>query len=177
MRSLAGWAWPRRFALCNNVGLWSQAGPAGWLVQLPLCLRFCVIYYCFLFLNIYQHCKRLIYTSCGTCIFIFKPVLGRVVFSLTFPWTCWFRNDWFWDGLQLFLPFNLRFLDMDGQKLCEKSTLVVALGSCVKWPNSPPALGVVTPLPSPLLSLRMGTWRGAIGCSAEGEIQGRFIDR
>jgi hypothetical protein len=37
-------------------------------------------------------CKKLIYTSCNTGIFIFKPVLGQVVFSLTFPWTGWFRN-------------------------------------------------------------------------------------
>jgi hypothetical protein len=60
-------------------------------------------------------------------IFIFKPVLGRVVFSLTFPWTGWFRNYQFWDGLQFFLPFNSRFLDMDGQKLCEKSALDLTL--------------------------------------------------
>jgi hypothetical protein len=38
----------------------------------------------------------------GTGTFIFKPVLGRVVFSLTFPWTGWFRNYMFWDGLQFF---------------------------------------------------------------------------
>ena len=56
-------------------------------------------------------------------IFIFKPVLGRVIFSLTFPWTGWFRNYRFWDGLQFFLPFSSRVLDMDGQTLCGKSAL------------------------------------------------------
>jgi hypothetical protein len=71
----------------------------------------------------YQHFKRLIYTSCGTGIFIFKPLLGRVIFSLTFPWTSWFANYRFWDGLQFFLPFNSRFLDVDGQKLCENLAL------------------------------------------------------
>jgi hypothetical protein len=71
----------------------------------------------FIFKNtfFYQHCKRLIYTSCGTGIFIFKPVPGWVVFSLSSPWTGWFRNYRFWDGLQfIYFPFNSRFLDVDG---------------------------------------------------------------
>jgi hypothetical protein len=67
--------------------------------------------------------KRLIYTSYGMGIFIFKLVLGWVIFSLTFPCTGCLRNYRFWDGLQFFLPFNSRFLDEDGQKLCGKSTL------------------------------------------------------
>jgi hypothetical protein len=57
-------------------------------------------------------------------IFIFKLILGRIVFSLTFPWMGWFRNYRFWNGLQFFLPFNARFLDVDGQELCEKSALL-----------------------------------------------------
>ena len=56
-------------------------------------------------------------------IFIFKMILEQVVFSLNFPWTGWFRNYRFWDGLQFFLPFNSRFLDVNGQKLCEKTAL------------------------------------------------------
>jgi hypothetical protein len=63
------------------------------------------------------------YTSYEMGIFIFKPVSGRVVFVLTFSWTGWFRNYRFWDGLQFFLPFNSRFLDVDGQKLCEQLAL------------------------------------------------------
>jgi hypothetical protein len=36
----------------------------------------------------------------------------------------WFRNYRYWDGLQLFfLPLNSRFLDMEGQKLSEKTAL------------------------------------------------------
>jgi hypothetical protein len=58
-------------------------------------------------------------TSFGLSLLIF--------FSLAFSWTGWFRNYRFWDILQLFLPFNSRFLDMDGQKLCEKSALVVCM--------------------------------------------------
>jgi hypothetical protein len=38
-----------------------------------------------------------------------------------------FENYWFSDGLQFFLPFNSRFLNVDGQKLCEKSALLVML--------------------------------------------------
>jgi hypothetical protein len=63
-------------------------------------LFFVLFLYLLFFLISYQHCKRLIYTSCRTGIFIFKPVLGRVV--LTFPWTCWFRNYRCWDRLQFF---------------------------------------------------------------------------
>jgi hypothetical protein len=33
-----------------------------------------------------------------------------------------------WDGLQYYLPFNSRFLDVDGPKLCEKSALVMRMG-------------------------------------------------
>jgi hypothetical protein len=65
-------------------------------------------------------------------IFIFKAVLGRVVFSLTFPWTGCFRNYRFWDGLQFSWPFNSRFLDMDKQKLCEKLALVGTHYPCVQ---------------------------------------------
>jgi hypothetical protein len=43
---------------------------------------------------------------------------------LTFPWMGWFRSYRFWDGLQFFLPFNSRFLDVDRQKLCEKSAVL-----------------------------------------------------
>jgi hypothetical protein len=50
-------------------------------------------------------------------IFIFKPVLGHVVFSLTFPWTGWFRNYRFWDGLQFLLAFQFKVFVVDGQKL------------------------------------------------------------
>jgi hypothetical protein len=42
------------------------------------------------------------------------PLAGRV---LSF-------SNWFWDGLQFFLPFNSRLLNVDRQKLCEKSALV-----------------------------------------------------
>jgi hypothetical protein len=59
----------------DRVRLRNQVGLVGWLVQLPLCMCF-FVFFCFLnFFN--QHCKRLIYTSCGTGIFIFKAVLGR----------------------------------------------------------------------------------------------------
>jgi hypothetical protein len=118
MTSLAGRAWPHHSALCSSVGLWNRAGGlASATATVP------VFFGVFLFKKNYQHCKRLIYTSCTTDIFIFKPVLGRVVFSLTFPWTGWFKDYRFWDMLQFFLPFNSRFLDVEGQKLCEKSAL------------------------------------------------------
>ena len=81
-----------------------DGGRANATATVPMCF-----FYCF-FINFYQHCKKLIYGSCGTCLFIFKPVLGRVVFSLTLPWTGWFRN--------------YQFLDMEGHKLCEKSALL-----------------------------------------------------
>jgi hypothetical protein len=41
----------------------------------------CLFFICVFLLN-YQHCKRLLYTSWGTGIFFFKPILERVVFSL-----------------------------------------------------------------------------------------------
>jgi hypothetical protein len=84
----------------GRVKLRNQVGPVGWLVQLPLCLRF--------FKKNYQHSKGINYTSCGTGIFIFKPVLGQLVFSLTFPWTGWFKNYRFWDWLQFYICFSIQ---------------------------------------------------------------------
>jgi hypothetical protein len=95
----------------------SQPGRAGGLAIAATILP------AFFLKKIYQHCERLIYTSCRTCIFIFQTNFETGCFSLMFPWTGWFRNFRFWDGLQFFLPFNSRFLDVDGQKLCEKSAL------------------------------------------------------
>jgi hypothetical protein len=104
-----GRAWPAapHYAVVSGFG----AGPVGWLVQLPLYLSFFLFFFFVLFLgfflkNFFQHCKRLIYTSCGMGILIFKPILGRVA---------------------IFLPFNSRFLDVDGQKLCEKIALAAPL--------------------------------------------------
>jgi hypothetical protein len=83
---------------------------------------------------------------------IFQFIFINLFFPLTFSRTGWFRNYRFWDGLQFFLPFNSRFLDVDGQKLCEKSalhatTLLKALHSCLmsgyqqerrRWKLKPP---------------------------------------
>jgi len=38
--------------------------------------------------------------------FHFQTGFGTGFFPLTFPWTGWFTNYRFWDGLQFFLPFN-----------------------------------------------------------------------
>jgi hypothetical protein len=106
-----------------GVGL-GQAPQPNWASGLASAAATMLGFFCFfVFLILYQHCKRLYYNSCGMGVFIFKPILRRLVFSLTFPWTGWFRNYWFWDMLQSFLPFNSRFLDVNGQKLCEKSAL------------------------------------------------------
>jgi len=58
-----------------------------------------------------------------------KPIFGKGFFPLTFPWTCWFRNYRFWDGLQIFFAFQFKVfnLDVDGQELCEILALSVPL--------------------------------------------------
>jgi hypothetical protein len=41
-------------------------------------------------------------------IFIFKLVLERVVFSLTFPWTGWFRNYRVLGRVAIFFAFQFK---------------------------------------------------------------------
>jgi hypothetical protein len=53
----------------------------------------------------------------------FQTGFGTGCFSLTFPWTGGFRIIGFGMGCNFFLPFTSRFLDVDGQKLCEKSAM------------------------------------------------------
>jgi hypothetical protein len=48
-------------------------------------------------------------------------------FPLTFPCTGWFRNYRFWDRLQFLFAFQFKVLDVDGQKICEKSALPKSL--------------------------------------------------
>jgi len=98
----------------NSQPLWDRYGPAaphyaavsgfgaGWAGGL---VSATVTVPGFFFLK-YERYKRLNYTSCETGISIFKPVLGWVVLSLTFPWTGSFRNYLFWNGLQFFWHFK-----------------------------------------------------------------------
>jgi hypothetical protein len=62
----------------------------------------------------------------------------------------WFRNYQFWDSLQFFVPFNSRFLDVDGQKLCENSAMLAMIPT---WLNPilvwlPPLIVPFTPIPT-----------------------------
>ena len=55
------------------------------------------------------------------------PILGRVDFSSTFSWTILVLKLPVLGRVAIFLPFNSRFLDVDGQKLCDKTALVAPL--------------------------------------------------
>ena len=119
MRSLVGWAQPRRSALCSNAGFWNRPGSGfaarpGWWAGQWSCHCACnFILFLIFFLPTLEETYLYLLRD-GYCHF--QTGFERVVF---FQWMGWFRNYRFWDGLQYFLPFNSMFLNVEGQKLCE----------------------------------------------------------
>jgi hypothetical protein len=63
-------------------------------------------------------------------IFIFKPVLGWVVFYFNLSMDGLVYKSPVLGRVEFFLPFNSRFLDVGKQNFVKKSTLCVAIYIC-----------------------------------------------
>jgi hypothetical protein len=57
-------------------------------------------------------------------------------FSLTFPWMGWFRNYWFWDGLQFFFAFNFKVFGHGRAKTFWKISPVCLPGQSIAYDRS-----------------------------------------
>jgi hypothetical protein len=109
------------------VGLYSRAGGLASAVAL------CLFFFCIFSKKKYQHCRRLIYTSCGTGISIFKPIFGTFVFffNLSIDGLVWKLPVL--GRVANFFAFQLKVFGCGRAKLCE---IELVLHSPTHYPGS-----------------------------------------